>query len=370
MSIVTDRSTPHAARRGWMVGVDTHTDTHDAALLDGLGTVHAKVQVYAGPAGYAQLTAWAVGLVPAGDRLRWSVEGTGCHGYDLVRHLHAAGHDVIEAPKPVSSRRRRGGKSDPIDAVHAARTALAIDAEPGARNAAPRADGRREALRILLVTRRHATDTRTATTNLFKSLLLGAGDLREHLRGLSTPKQLRAVLALPATATATDTATDTDLETQIRVAALRHAAATILTLSAAIDSNEKQLRALIKQACPGLLDLPGVGPVTAATLLTAWSHPGRIHSEAAFAALAGISPLEASSGRTTRHRLNRGGDRTLNAALHTIVTARRRMQHAPTSTYITRRTTEGLTPKEILRCLKRYAIRQLYRYLETNTTTA
>jgi transposase len=345
-----------------MVGVDTHTDTHDAALLDGLGTVHAKVQVYAGPAGYAQLTAWAVGLVPAGDRLRWSVEGTGCHGYDLVRHLHAAGHDVIEAPKPVSNRRRRGGKSDPIDAVHAARTALAIDAEPGARNATPRADGRREALRILLVTRRHATDTRTATTNLFKSLLLGAGDLREHLRGLSTPKQVSAVLALPATAT--------DLETQIRVAALRHAAATIHTLSAAIDSNEKQLRALIKPACPGLLNLPGVGPVTAATLLTAWSHHGRIHSEAAFAALAGISPLEASSGRTTRHRLNRGGDRTLNAALHTIVTARRRMQHTSTSTYITRRTTEGLTPKEILRCLKRYAIRQLYRYLETNTTIA
>jgi transposase len=192
-------------------------------------------------------------------------------------------------------------------------------------------------------------------------LILGAGTLRETLRGLSTPRQVQAVLDLP------DNPTD-DLETQIRVAALRHAAATIRALTTAVNSNEKQLRTLVRDACPGLLDLPGVGPVTAATLLTAWSHHGRIPSEAAFAALAGTSPLPASSGRITRHRLNRGGDRTLNAALHTIVTARRRMGHPPTSDYITRRTTEGRTNNEILRCLKRYAARSLYRYLETNTT--
>ncbi|WP_203854876.1 IS110 family transposase, partial [Dactylosporangium siamense] len=343
-----------------MVGVDTHTDTHDAALLDQLGAVRAKVQVVAGPAGYAQVTAWAAGLVPAGERLHWSVEGTGSHGYDLTRYLRAAGHTVSEAPKPEHSSRRRSGKSDELDAVHAARAALAIDAEPGRRHAIPRADGLREALRILLVTRRHDTDTRTATVNLFKSLILGAGDLRELLRRLSTAGQVRAVLALTEDPTA-------DLETTIRVQALRRAAATIRELGRAVTANEKHLRALVEQACPGLLDLPGVGPVTAATLLTTWSHHGRVHSEAAYAALAGISPLQASSGPIKRHRLNRGGDRTLNAALHTIVTARRRMNHQPTSDYITRRTTEGRTPKEILRCLKRYAIRNLYRYLEANT---
>lgn len=215
---------------------------------------------------------------------------------------------------------------------------------------------------MLLVTRRHDTDIRTATINLFKSLLLGAGHLRERLRGLSSTRQVTAVSALPDDPT-------TDLETQIRMQALRRAATTIRDLNKAIAANEKQLRGLVKQACPGLLDLPGVGPITAATLLTVWSHHGRVHSEAAFAALGGISPLPASSGRITRHRLNRGGDRALNAAMHTIVTTRRRLRHTPTSDYITRRTTEGLTPKEILRCLKRYTIRNLYRFIQANAIT-
>src|SRR5690349_20678805 len=136
-----------------------------------------------------------------------------------------------------------------------------------------------------------------------------------------------------------------------------------------ITAAEKQLRTLAEQCCPGLLELPGVGPITAATLLTVWSHHGRVHSEAAFAALRGISPLPASSGRIQRHRLNRGGDRALNRAIHTVATTRRRMKHTPTSDYITRRTTEGLTDKEILRCLKRYTIRQLYRFLQTHTAT-
>ncbi|WP_255782260.1 IS110 family transposase [Dactylosporangium sp. AC04546] len=344
-----------------MVGVDTHTGTHAAALVDHFGAVHAEVQVAADPAGYAQLTAWATGQVPAGQPLRWSVEGTRCHGQGLTRHLLAAGHTVIEAPKPINHRRRRG-KSDPIDAVHAAQAALAIDRDPTARHAEPRADGLREVLRILLVTRRHDTDVRTATINLFKSLLLGATGLRETLRGLSTTRQIRTVADLPDDPT-------TDLETQIRTQALRRAATTIRNLDQAITTNKQQLRTLVEQACPGLLDLPGVGPISAATLLTAWSHHNRVHSEAAFAALGGISPLPASSGKTVRHRLNRGGDRALNAALHTIVTARRRMGHTPTSDYITRRTTQGRTPKEILRCLKRYTIRSLYRYLQTNATT-
>jgi transposase len=223
--------------------------------------------------------------------------------------------------------------------------------------------GPREALRMLLITRRHDTDMRTATVNLFKSLLLGAGDLRETLRALTTTRQVKTVAALPDDSSH-------DLETRVRLQALRRAATTIRDLDKAITANTKQLRALVTHLCPGLQDLPGVGPVTAAVLLTVWSHHGRVHNEAAFAALAGISPLPASSGRITRHRLNRGGDRTLNSALHTIVTCRRRMGHPPASDYITRRTTEGLNPKEILRCLKRYAIRNLYRFIQANAISA
>jgi transposase len=346
----------------WVIGVDTHTDTHDAVLVDALGGVAAQTRVETTPAGLAQLQAWVQTHVPAGQRVLWAVEGSRSHGHGLTRHLHSTGQRVVEAAKPVTAARRRGGKSDLLDAVHAARTALATEAGTG-RHAQPRADGVREALRMLLVTHRHDTDTRTATVNLFKSLLLGAGDLRETLRRLSTIRQIRAVLALP------DTGSHADIETRVRIQALRRAATTILDLDKAITAAEKHLRTLVKQRCPGLLDLPGVGPITAATLLTVWSHHGRVHSEAAFAALGGINPIPASSGRKQRHRLNRGGDRALNRAIHTVITTRRRMNHPPTSDYITRRTTEGRTPKEILRSLKRYAIRHLYRFLQANTLT-
>jgi transposase len=349
----TDRPAPP---RAWVIGVDTHTDTHDAVLIDALGTIVAQTRIETTPAGHTQLQAWAQTLLPAGQRMFWAIEGSRSHGHGLTRHLQSAGHRVIEAPKPAAAARRRTGKSDTLDATHAARAALGTD-----RHAQPRADGTREALRILLITHHHDTDTRTATINLFKSLLLGAGELRETLRGLSTARQIRTVLALPDPALP-----GTDVENQVRVQALRRAASTVRQLNTSITTAEKHLRVLIEQSCPGLLDLPGVGPITAATLLTTWSHHGRIHSEAAFAALGGISPLPASSGRIQRHRLNRGGDRALNRALHTIVTTRRRMNHPPTSDYITRRTTEGLTSKEILRCLKRYTIRQLYRFLNTN----
>jgi transposase len=362
LTILTDPAAqPRRVSSAWVIGVDTHTDTHDAVLIDDLGAVVAQTRTAATPAGYAELCTWAEALTPTGWRVFWAIEGTRSHGHGLTRYLQMAGHRVVEAAKPDTGSRRRG-KSDRLDAHHAAQTALATEREPGKRHAQPRADGLREALRMLLVTRRHDTDMRTATINMFKSLLLGAGHLRETLRGLSTTRQVRTIIELPDDPTA-------GLETQIRVQALRRAATTIHDLDHAVTTSDKQLRALVHQACPGLLDLPGVGPVTAAVLLTTWSHHGRVHSEAAYAALGGISPLPASSGRIVRHRLNRGGDRTLNAAVHTIVTTRRRMGHQPTSDYITRRTTEGLNPKEILRCLKRYAIRNLYRYMQTNTIT-
>jgi transposase len=358
MHLEADPPTDSTDRRRWAVGVDTHTDTHAAALVDGLGDVRAQIEVPADPDGYTQLLAWAGEHLPAGQRTFWAVEGTRAHGHGLTRVLQAAGQQVIEAVPPVRDSRRRGGKSDQLDAIHAARTALVND-----HPATPRADGPREALRLLATTRQHYSTTRTATINVFKSVILGATELREQLRHPPTPAQIRTVRTLTEPATA-------DLKERIRLQQLQILARTIADLDTILAANHQQLENLVRQLCPTLLDLPGVGPHSAAVALTAWSHHTRLRDEAAFAALAGTAPLPASSGRHQRHRLNRGGDRTLNAALHTIVTTRRRMKHPATSTYIARRTAEGLTPKEILRCLKRYTARQLFRLMQTTTPAA
>lgn len=177
---------PTTDRRRWAVGVDTHTDTHSTALVDGLGDVLAQIEVTADPDGYTQLLAWVGEYLPTGQRMFWAVEGTRAHGHGLTRVLQAAGQQVIEAVPPVRGSRRRGGKSDRLDAIHAARTALVND-----HPATPRADGPREALRLLVTTRQHYSTTRTATINVFKSVILGATELREQLRRLPTAAQVR-----------------------------------------------------------------------------------------------------------------------------------------------------------------------------------
>jgi transposase len=334
-----------------VIGVDSHTDTHTAAVVTPVGTVLAEVTVAATAEGTESLLAWAdrhTGRL--GDRRAWAVDGSRAHGIGLSRTLHAAGETVLEAPKPAKGRRRRGGKSDALDAVHAARAVLAAD-----HLATPRADGDREALRILHVVRRHYSDTRTATINLFKSLILTADDtLREQFRGRSTIRQVQHATTL------TTNGDGSDLLRRAQLAAL---AGQILLLNDILKTNLAEIRALVTKMCPALLDQPGIGPVTAAIALTAWSHHGRLRSEAAYAALAGVNPIPASSGRITRHRLNPGGDRTLNAAIHTIAKARQRC-HQPTKDYINRRTTEGRTPREITRSLKRYITRQIWRILQ------
>ncbi|HEY2948185.1 MAG TPA: IS110 family transposase [Micromonosporaceae bacterium] len=338
-----------------VVGVDTHTDTHTAAVLNPAGAVLAQLQVDADPAGCARLLAWAGRQAP-GPRLLWAVDGARAHGVGLTRILRGAGSWVVEAPKPAAAGRRRGGKSDALDAVAAARAVLAAG-----QLGDPRGDGDREALRILLTCRRHDADTRTATVNLFKSLILTADDqLRGALRGLSTAAQVRTAAAGWPTG-------QQPAEHRIRRTQLAELAGRIRDLDTALRANKRQLRTLVAAAMPGLLDIHGVGPVTAATLLTAWSHPGRVRHEAAFAALAGVNPIPASSGRHTRHRLNRGGDRTLNAALHTIAKTRRR-SHPATIAYLTRRRAEGKTDREITRCIKRYLARHLYRIMQSHTT--
>jgi transposase len=337
-----------------VIGVDTHTDTHTAAVVTPVGTVLAELTVPATAQGAAMLLAWADqqtnGL--GSGRRAWALDGARSHGVGLLRVLRTAGEDTLEAPKPVATARRRGGKSDALDAVHAARAVLAAD-----HVATPRADGDREALRLLHVCRRHYSDTRTATVNLFKSVILTAGDdLREQFRGHSTTRQVQHA------ATLTHTTTGDTLE-QLRRTQLAALAEQILTLDRLLIANLAEIRSLVTTVCPALLDQPGIGPVTAAIALTAWSHHGRVRSEAAFAALAGVSPVPASSGRTVRHRLNRGGDRTLNSAIHTIAKSRQRC-HQPTKDYITRRTTEGRTPAEITRNLKRYIARQIWRIIQ------
>jgi transposase len=340
-----------------VVGVDTHTDSHTAAVLTSAGAVVAQLTVPADEAGYAALLTWA--LRHGEDRRRaWVIDGARSHGVGLTRQLRALGEELIEAPRVGGQARRRGGKSDVLDAVHAARTALTLE-----HVATPRADGNREALRILHVCRRHYSDTRTATVNLFKSLILTADNqLRDHLHGLSTDQQVRHVAALA-------NADGSDPLSRTRRRHLAALAADIIALDQALKDNRAELHALVTTTCPAILDQPGVGPVTAAIALTAWSHPGRLRSEAAFAALAGVNPIPASSGRTVRHRLNRGGDRTLNAALHTIMLTRRR-NHPATRDYIARRTAEGKTTREINRSLKRYIARQLFRIMQASHTTA
>ena len=338
-----------------VIGVDTHTDTHTACLVDQLGRQLAVITIPADPGGCRRLLDWARKNAP-GPQLAWSIEGTRSHGLGLTRYLLAQGQLVTEAGRPERASKRPGGKSDPADAARAARDALVAG-----RLTQPRADGTREALRILLTARAQATTARTAAVNMLKALILGAPDeLRGQLRGLSTPRQASRCRTLRVHASQ-------PVAEQVLRAELRRLATHIRTWDTELRANKERLRQLVAQVMPVLLDQPGVGPMSAAQLLVSWSHKGRCRSEAAFAALAGASPLEASSGRITRHRLNRFGDRELNRALHVIVNWRM-LHHDRTKDYLARRRAEQKTDHEIRRCLKRYAARQLFRLMEASAT--
>jgi transposase len=340
-----------------VIGVDTHRDTHHAEIADRGGVVIASRSFANTSAGYAQLLAWARSHGP-GPRLAAAIEGTRSYGAGLARALAAAGITVIEAEQPARKQRRGKGKSDPIDAHLAVQYALRLDT---ARLPAPRADGDREALRILLAARREMTTTRTGQTNRLRALLLTGDDTdRAAARGTLPAARLTALARrrLPAAASRADA---------IRHAEIRRLATAIAGTARQLTANRRQLAAITADLAPGLTAAYGIGPVSAAQAIVSFSHPGRCRTDAAFAALAGASPIPASSGQTTRHRLNRGGDRNLNAALHTIALTRLRGDPR-TRAYAARRTTQGKTPRDIRRCLKRYIARELYRTL-TNTMT-
>jgi transposase len=290
-----------------------------------------------------------------------SIEGTRSYGIGLTRALQAAGVAVIEAEQPSRKVRRGRGKSDAIDAHLAVQAALRLDTD---RLPSPRADGDREALQILLGARQEMTTAHTAQTNRLRALLLTGNDPD---RGDADRDLARATLTV-ATLTALTRrrpGRDATRSQAVRHAEIRRLALALRAGTRALAANRADLQTILDEVAPGLTDLRGLGPVTAAQVVVSFSHPGRCRNEAAFAALAGTSPLEASSGQIVRHRLNRGGDRALNQAIHTIVITRARC--CPTTrAYIARRTAEGKKPKEIRRCLKRYVSRQLYRTL-TNT---
>ena len=340
-----------ASEIGYVVGVDTHMDTHTAAVCDGRGRVLSQFRVPASAVGYADLLAWASSAA-GGSRMVWAVEGTRHYGLGLARYLAAQGQQVSEIENTRHVGRRRTGKSDPIDAVRAARELLARP-QPGQM----RCDGDREALRLLMIDRDNAVHScKTARTVLTSVIVTAPDELREQLRHLTREGRARACASLACPPSA-------DRRTRVLHQTLTRLGQRIVALDQAAADIEAEIAGIVEDLAPGLVAAEhGVGALSAAQILLSWSHAGRIHSEAAFAMLSGTAPVPVSSGRTDRHRLNRLGDRQLNRALHIIAVTRMR-NHPPTLAYVQRRRAEGKTDKEIRRCLKRYLARHLYRAL-------
>lgn len=335
-----------------VIGVDTHKDTHVAWACDGVGRHAGDIEIPATNDGYAQLVAWSAAL---GRVAAFGVEGTGSYGVGLARFLRRQGRKVIEVSRPPrAGQRRLSGKSDVIDAEHAARQVLA-----GSATAIPKlADGQVEAIRLLKVVRDTAVKAqKTAMITLKATLVTADDELRVSLRPLTDHKLILACAALEAGGEMSDPAV-----------AMRHTLAAFarrwLDLHAEIKTHTRHLKVLTQAAAPAMLEAFGVGFDTAAEMLiAAGDNTDRVRNERAFAKLCGVCPIPAGSGRTNgRHRLNRGGNRQANAALYRTVIVRMHW-HPETIAYVQRRTAEGLSKKEIIRCLKRYVARELYALL-------
>lgn len=331
-------------------GIDTHADTHHAAVIDTAGRKLGDAQFPTTPAGYAALLAF---LISFGTLLRVGIEGTGSYGAGLARFLRGQGVELAEVIRPNRQIRRMRGKSDPIDAYAAAATALAEPDLPVPKTA----DGTVEAIRQLMVARRSAVKARTAAQVQIKTLLITAPDrIRDKHRKLTEHALILSLSRLRGTGDDVYDAT---------VMALRSLARRHQHLTDEITAFDQALEQHVTTKNPAMIATKGVGPITAAQLLiTAGDNPDRLHGEAAFAALCGVSPIPASSGKTTRHRLNRGGDRQANSALHRIALVR--MSYEPrTRNYVARKRAEGRSTNEILRCLKRAIAREMFAVLTT-----
>jgi transposase len=334
-----------------VIGVDTHRDRHVLAVVSAAtGALVAEASVAADGRGYERALALARRHAPG--RRAWAVEGSGSYGAGLVRLLVAHGERVIEIGRPERRGERTKAKSDRLDALRAARTALGRT-----RLACPRAGGAREGVRVLMVARAGAVSTRARALQQLRALIVSAPDrLRARLRGLGEAALLARCAGLRAPAGA-------DAPTIATVTALRSLARRALAADREASALERDIGALVRALGPQLLAELGIGPISAAQLLMSHSHRGRFERESAFARMAAAAPIPASSGQVVRHRLDRGGDRQLNRALHTILLTR--MRHDPaTRAYIARRMSEGKSTREAMRCLKRYLARHLYRLLE------
>lgn len=334
----------------FVIGVDTHAATHSFALINAAnGAIIASAVFPNSPAGLDRACAWITRGIDEKSALV-VIEGAGSFGAGLAERVTNSGLPIAEPAVMPAVQRRGVGKTDALDAVRIARSVLAVDIT---RLRRPRADGQRVALRVLTVAREEMVAERTRAINALTALLRTV-DLGLDLRKALPHSQFKVIAAWRDRKE--DSVTATCRQEAVRLARR------IVALDGELVDNRKRLDSLVEDVAPELCQLPGVGSVVAACVLTVWSHPGRVRSEAAFAALAGTCPIPASSGNTLRHRLNRGGDRRLNRALTTVVIVRMRT-HAPTRAYVTRRRAEGRTTKEIMRSLKRYITRQLYRTL-------
>jgi transposase len=331
-------------------GVDTHLDVHVAAALDPIGGVLGVKSFPTNPAGYRALLAWMSKFGPVS---RVGVEGTGAYGAGLARFLRRSGVEVIEVDRPNRQTRRHQGKSDPVDAMEAARAAQSGRASGVAKSR----DGNVEAIRALLVAKRSARDQRIKTLNQIRHLGFTAPDqLRERFRSLTA-------FALQHETAALRPRVGNDPVLYATKVALQSLGRRAVALDEELARIEDLLGDLVAETAPSLLALHGLGVDTAASLLVAaGDNPQRMRSEAAWAHLCGVSPIEASSGKVTRHRLNRGGNRQANAALWRIVMVRM-VSHPPTRAYVERRTAEGRSKLEIIRVLKRYVAREVYHHL-------
>lgn len=341
-----------------VLGVDTHRDEHVAALLTPLGGVLATAAFPTTADGYVELLAWACSF---GVPRRAGVECTGSYGAALSRHLQAAGVAVIDVNQTDKADRRKRGKTDTLDAQAAARAVISGRAATIAKTG----DGVVEAIRVIRTARNSAVNAQVKAVNQLKAVLVGADPaLRDSMRGLGPATLIRRCAELPTPPE------DTSPAMTAVVFTLQVLGRRIIALKSEAYQLLLRMRTLVTVQAPALLELNGVGPDSAAALLTTvGDNPQRIDGEASFAALCGVSPVAASSGMTSRLRLNRGGDRQANAALYRITLSRLRW-HPETIAYMERRLTEGKTKREIIRCLKRYIARQIFAVINAPTVAA
>lgn len=334
------------------VGVDTHKHEHVAAALNELGEFLSEIVVVASPAGYRELANWAESL---GEGVLVGIEGTGSYGAGLCEHLQDVGVQVREVERP-RRRDRQAGKSDRIDALLAAKKVLA-----GEGLSTPRAGATRAALRVLLMVYCSCVSERTRLRNQIQALHVTApGALRERI-GVGDGKQLANRLA------AMRVRADAGVQETTVFIVLRDLARRERALREQADGYKLEIAALVRSLDAILLDEPGVGPISAGKLLVC--DPPRFTSEAAFARCNGTAPQPASSGKTIRHRLSRGGDRQVNSAIHTIALSRS-IHHTETRDYLKRKISEGKTTREAMRSLKRHLSRTLYKRLTTTPLTS